>query len=140
MRKRNDGERRSPQGMPDQRFPGQALFEVAARDEWQSSLITRDGESGGVVVRKIVEPASYMVRYLVVYRTHEDRHLLVPASTVTQIDIGELHCTLGGSDIARLPVYTFTEVTRPDEQAVYDAIAGIPYWLEESAELPGEDE
>lgn len=116
------------------------LYEIGARDEWQSSLITCDGQECGTVVRKVVEPASYMVRYLVVFRSDRDHHLLVPANTVIGFDLGEIHSTLTASKIDSLPPYGFDPITRTLEEHLYDTIGVTPHWVEEESLSLGEHE
>lgn len=139
MRKRNERESTDSKKVAEQRDQS-TLFEVQAREEWQSCLVTCDGQSGGVVVRKVIEPASYMIRYLIVYRPKENRHFLIPASTVSDSEIGQIHCTLTQSEINRLLPYTFTQITRTLEQAVHATLDETPYWIEEHMPTGGEDE
>lgn len=133
----NDGKSSDTHGAREKK---RLLREIKARDEWQSQLITLDGTPCGIVVRKVVEPAAFLVRYLVVYRHTEDRHLLVPASTVIGGDMGEIYCTLSGEQVERLPTYTFTEITQSLEQAIYDAVGQAPYWIEEAGRGGEEDD
>lgn len=130
MEKRSDRRRRKPRVRRVSAGEA-ALYEVGARDEWQADLITSDGDRAGTVVRKVIEPAAYMVRYLVVYRPAEGRHVLVPAGAVIGGDPGEIHVCLARRAIERLPAYAFTPITRAFEQAVYDAVGMTPHWEEE---------
>lgn len=131
MERRSDPRRHHPPTGAQASDGEPALYEVRARDEWQADLITCDGARAGTVVRKVVEPAAYMVRYLVVYRPDEGRHLLVPAGAVTGGEGGEIHVCLPRHAIDRLPTYAFARITRAYEQAVYDAAGLTPHWEEE---------
>ena len=112
------------------------LWEVGAREEWQSVLVTSDGAVGGRVVRKVIEPASYMVRYLVVYRPDLKCHLLLPANTVVGADGGEVHCRLskGAKQVAAVPL----NHTRSLEEQLYASLGVTPHWVEENAFNPFE--
>lgn len=109
------------------------LREVKAKDEWQSVLMTSNDHQGGVVVRNIIEPTTCMVRYLVVYRQHDDNHLLVPATTVIGGELGVIYVTLSDAELNRLPTYDFDTITRADERLIYALIQQTPYWIEETA-------
>ncbi|NLN27724.1 MAG: hypothetical protein GX161_05840 [Firmicutes bacterium] len=114
------------------------LWEVGAREEWQSVLVTSDGAVGGRVVRKVIEPASYMVRYLVVYRPDLKCHLLLPANTVVGADGGEVHCRLSKGALDKLPPYRFEPITRSLEEQLYASLGVTPHWVEENAFNPFE--
>ena len=108
------------------------LVEMSSRDVWQAELITRDEKSAGRVVREVVEPSMYTVRYLIVYRPEEERHVLLPATSVQDILAGAVACTLSAAEIGQLPTYGLTEITRCDEKAIYDAADRTPHWIEEA--------
>lgn len=108
------------------------LYEVSDRDAWQAELITRDGQRLGRVVRQVVEPESYMVRYLIVYCPTNGRRLLFPASAVVDIEAGEIHSVLSSVDAERLPDYATAELTRAIEWEVYNAVNRTPHWVEEA--------
>lgn len=138
MRKRRDEKRpRSVHG-PVEAAQQRRLYEIGARDEWQSLLLTSDGAVGGRVVRKVVEPASYMVRYLVLFRPEEEQHFLLPANTVIGADVGELYCRLPKGTLDQLPPYRFEPITRTYEEQLYTSIGVTPHWVEEIE--PGPDE
>lgn len=114
------------------------LYEIGARDEWQSVLVTSDGAIGGRVVRKVIEPASYMVRYLVVFRPDAEQHLLLPANTVVGAEWGEVHCRLPKGALDKLPPYRFEPITRKYEEQLYTCLGVTPHWVEEHAINPSE--
>lgn len=128
MQKRSDSRRGQSESV-DALNEG-VLYEVGARDEWQAQLVTADGGYGGTVIRKVIEPASYLVRYLIVHHSQQGRHLLIPAGTIVGGDLGEIYCSLERAVIDRLPTYTFLPITREFEQQVYDSVGMLPHWEE----------
>lgn len=106
------------------------LREIAVRDLWQKELISHDGTSVGHVVRQIIEPRLYTVRYLIVYASRPDRHYLVPADSIIDItDVG-VFCNLTSSQLDGLPVFHF-DMNRAFEERIYASVARTPYWIEE---------
>src|SRR5690606_2602828 len=53
----------------------ETLFETSSREVWQSTLISADGVEVGPVIRQVIEPRMYTIRYLVVYDRSEERRV-----------------------------------------------------------------
>lgn len=138
MKKRRDQKRPSSIHLRSDEGREEKLYEIGAREEWQSVLVTSDGAVGGRVVRKVIEPASYMVRYLVLFRPDPEGHLLLPANTIVGADWGEVHCRLPKGVIDRLPPYRFEPITRTFEEQLYSSIDVTPHWVEEHPFSPFE--
>ena len=60
------------------------LYEMGSRDVWQARFILSNGEEAGRVVRQIVEPELYTVRYLIVFLPEEGRRVLAPSRPVAK--------------------------------------------------------
>jgi len=112
--------------------PDQTLFETGSREVWQSLLTTADGAEIGPVVRQVIEPRMYTIRYLVVYDRERDRHILVPSNTLVDITEDRVHSSLTRREIAGLPSFR-QSVDRDYEAALYETLGRTPYWLEEEA-------
>lgn len=110
--------------------PEAKLFETATRDLWQHTVVASDGTPVGWVIRQVVEPRSYMIRYLIVYSSAEERHLLIPSNTIVDISEETVHCSLSRSAVRQLPTFV-AAVDRTYEEAVYRAAQRTPYWVEE---------
>ena len=65
--------------------PAGTLLEVGNREIWQLELVSRDQIPCGRIVRQLVEPEMYTIRYLIVYDIKSGRHVPVPANAVTEI-------------------------------------------------------
>lgn len=109
----------------------ETLFVVGSKEVWQSRLVTSDGEEIGPVVRQVVEPQMYTIRYFVVYDLREDRHVLVPANTVTDITASEVQVDVSSLGVAQMPAFHH-EMSRCLEKSIYDAIGRTPHWVEEA--------
>jgi len=112
----------------------ETLFETGSREVWQALLVTADGAVIGPVVRQVIEPRLYTIRYLVVYDLERDRHILLPSNTVVDIADGRVHSNLSREQIAGLPAF-HQKVNRSYEEALYRAVGRTPYWLEEQAAM-----
>ncbi len=115
--------------------PEQRLIEVSTRELWQLELWSADGLSAGRVIRLIIEPRLYTVRYLVVYAPAQDRHVPVPATCVQDIGEEGVRCDLALAEIQRLPSLP-AEWTRGFEEALHTAAGRTPYWVEEAMFQP----
>ena len=112
--------------------PDATLYETGSREVWQSTLVTSDGEAVGPVIRQVVEPEMYTIRYFVVYDLQRDRHILVPSNTVREITDAEVICALSLGDVQVLPPFNHA-MDRHFEQEVYQAARRTPHWIEEQA-------
>jgi len=112
--------------------PDETLFETGSREVWQSLLVTQDGAEIGPVVRQVVEPRLYTIRYLVVYDLERDRHILLPSNTIVDITEDRVLSSLSRAQVAELPAF-HQKVNRSYEEALYQAVGRTPYWLEEEA-------
>lgn len=110
--------------------PEKTLYEVGSKEVWQSLLTTADGHEIGPVIRQVVEPRMYTVRYLVVYDTGADRHVLVPSNTIVDITASRVHSSLTRHDVQEMPTFSHT-VTRSYEEDIYQSVGRMPHWLEE---------
>ncbi len=106
------------------------LYEVGSKDVWQLPLVSRDGRTVGVVVKQVVEPSMYTVRYLVVFSPEQERQFVVPATAVTDISAEGVHCNLTVNKLEGLPTFSQTLSLR-QEKEVYSASDQTPYWVEE---------
>ena len=110
--------------------PDGKLYEIGSREVWQATLVTRDGAQVGPVVRQVVEPEMYTIRYFVVYDLPRGRHILLPSNTVVDIADGLVHCSLSLAEVAGMP--DFAQVLdRRYEEEVYQAAKRTPHWIEE---------
>lgn len=112
--------------------PEETLFETGSREVWQSLLITEDGVEIGPVIRQVVEPRLFTIRYLVVYDVERERHILLPSNTIVDITENRVHASLSREAIRGLPEF-HQQVNRSYEEALYQALGRTPYWLEEEA-------
>lgn len=111
--------------------PDERLYEVGSREVWQSLLTTSDGGEVGPVVRQVIEARLYTVRYLVVYDTEAERHLLLPSNTIVDITDSHVYSSLTREEIRHLPAF-HQEVDRSYEEQIYQAVGKTPYWVEEA--------
>ncbi len=112
--------------------PDETLYEFGSREVWQSTLITSDHQEVGPVIRQVVEPGMYTIRYFVVYDVPRSRHILVPSNTVLDISDAKVFCTLSTEEIETMPSF-LREMDRGYEQEVYEAAGRTPHWVEEQA-------
>lgn len=110
----------------------ETLFETSSREVWQSTLISADGVEVGPVIRQVIEPRMYTIRYLVVYDRRMDRHVLHPSNAIVDITDQSVLSSLSWREIAMIPSFS-QSVSREDEQALYDCLGRTPYWQEEEA-------
>lgn len=110
----------------------ETLFETSSREVWQSTLVTMDGIEVGPVVRQVIEPRMYTIRYLIVYDVRRERHVLHPSNAIEEIEDRCVHSSLSGKEIESMPPFLHT-LSRPYEQAIYECLGRTPYWQEESA-------
>lgn len=110
--------------------PDATLYETAPREVWQSLLVTSDQHEVGPVVRQVIEPGMYTIRYFVVYDLPRQRHILLPSNSVVDIADGRVYCSLRLADVAALPAFSNT-LDREYEKEVYEAAGRTPYWVEE---------
>ena len=59
----------------------------------------------GPVIRQVVEPRMYTIRYLVVYDLERERHILLPSNTIVDITEDRVHSSLTKGDVAELPSF-----------------------------------
>lgn len=111
--------------------PDATLYETGTREVWQSRLVTSDGREIGPVIRQVVEPGMYTIRYFVVYDLEQDRHVLVPANTVTDITSTHVHINVSAEHIRQIPPFR-REMDRGFEESVYHALGRTPHWVEEA--------
>lgn len=111
--------------------PDATLYETGTREVWQARLVTSDGQEIGPVIRQVVEPGMYMIRYFVVYDLREDRHVLVPTNTVTDITASEVVVNVSCDHIRQMPAF-HREMTRGFEETIYHVLDRTPHWVEES--------
>jgi len=112
--------------------PEQTLYETGSREVWQSLVITTDGAEIGPVIRQVIEPRMYTIRYLVVHDLERERHILLPANTIVDITEDRVYSSLTKDDIAELPAFRQT-MSKDYEAALYAVLRRTPYWLEEEA-------
>lgn len=111
--------------------PACTLYDVGTRDLWQVQVEARGGVPVGRVVRQIIEPRLYTVRYLIVFDPENGRRFLLPSNTITDIGAEGVVCNLDSALVALLPEFKAT-LERPDEEALYQAIGRTPHWVEEA--------
>ena len=112
--------------------PDHTLYETGSGEVWQSVLTTVDGAEIGPVIRQVVEPRMYTIRYLVVYDRERERHILLPSNTIVDITEDRVYSSLTQKHIAELPSFR-QSVDRNYETALYESLGRTPYWLEEEA-------
>lgn len=115
--------------------PDHTLYETGSREVWQSTLVTSDGQEIGPVIRQVIEPGMYTIRYFVVYDLARERHILVPSNTVIDIQDARVYCAMSATEIAGVPSF-MQSLNRGYEQEVYAAAGRTPYWIEEAAITP----
>ncbi|NLA58099.1 MAG: hypothetical protein GX855_04235 [Firmicutes bacterium] len=108
------------------------LLEVGNREIWQLELVSRDQVSCGRVVRQLVEPQMYTIRYLIVYDAATGRRVPVPANAVTEITNEAVFCSIEATKLFSLPTLT-QPLNRAQEEEIYGIIDQTPYWIEEAA-------
>lgn len=123
---------RSPNARVIPLDPEQTLYETGSKEVWQSLLTTADGAEIGPVIRQVVEPRMYTIRYLVVHDLERERHILLPSNTIVDITEDRVYSSLTKSDIVELPAFQ-QSVSRSYETALYATLGRTPYWLEEEA-------
>lgn len=110
--------------------PSQTLFETGSRDIWQLPFYSSDGCSYGVVIRQVIEPSMYTVRYLVIYSPEHERHIVVPASTLRDITPEAVISELTRAELDSLPSFQHS-LSRSEEATLYKILNRTPYWIEE---------
>lgn len=108
----------------------ETLYEIGSREVWQSTLVTSDCQEVGPVIRQVIEPEMYTIRYFIVYDLRRDRHILVPSNAVTDIYDARVYCGLSSADIESMPSFKHF-VNRGYEEEVYEAAGRTPHWIEE---------
>ena len=108
-----------------------ALLEVANRDLWQLNLVSRDDRVCGQVIRQLVEPSMYTIRYLIVYDTGSGHHVPVPADTILDITENAVFCNIDSARFSSLPTLS-CPFDRAKEEQVHVILAQTPYWVEEA--------
>lgn len=108
----------------------QTLFETGSRDIWQLPFYSSDGYFYGVVIRQVIEPKMYTVRYLVIYSPEHGRHLVVPTTTLLDITSDAVMSELTKAELDSLPSFRHS-LSRSEEAAVYQVLNRTPYWIEE---------
>lgn len=116
----------------------ETLVELANRDLWQLELVTKNGCNLGRVIRQVVEPGMYTIRYFIVYNVAADRHILIPANSIIDITEDRVLCNLNEKDVAALPSF-LQSVSRSYEEEIHTILAQTPYWVEE-ADVLGQPE
>lgn len=112
--------------------PDETLYEFGSREVWQSTLITSDHQEVGPVIRQVVEPGMYTIRYFVVYDMPRSRHILVPSNAVIDISDAKVYCSLSLAEVEAMPSFV-RAMDRGYEQEVYEAAGRTPHWVEEQA-------
>lgn len=115
--------------------PDETLYEMGSREVWQSTLVTSDGQEVGPVIRQVIEPDMYTIRYFIVYDLHRDRHILVPSNAVTDIHDARVYCGVSAASIESIPSFQ-DYVNRGYEEEVYEAARRTPHWIEEEGLRP----
>lgn len=108
------------------------LYETAVKDLWQMRCKTLDGQTVGRVIRQVIEPQMYTIRYFVVYQPEADRHFLIPSNTIKDIAGDEVCCDLDIERIKALPAFK-QRADRQYEETIYKTLGRKPYWVEEAA-------
>ncbi|HEX6971221.1 MAG TPA: hypothetical protein VF234_03300 [Limnochordia bacterium] len=116
--------------------PAATLFDMGTRDLWQVPVLSRSGALIGRVVRQIVEPRLYTVRYLVVFDAASGRRFLLPANTIVDVAEEGVLCNLDTREVQALPP-AGPILDRPEEEALYKAIGRTPHWIEEAQTTGG---
>lgn len=109
----------------------ETLYETGTREVWQSIVTTAAGEEIGPVIRQVVEPGMYTIRYFVVFDLKRDRHILLPSNAVTDITESRVLVDVTRADVEKMPEFQHT-MTRGLEEAVYDSLGQTPHWVEET--------
>lgn len=112
--------------------PDVTLLEVANRDLWQLELISRGDHVCGRIIRQLVEPSMYTIRYLIVYDRHSGHHIPVPANTIIDITEKGVFCNIGAVEFASLPNMS-DPLSRTQEEQIHSILAQTPYWVEEAS-------
>lgn len=114
------------------------LYETSSRDVWQSTLMTTDGVDVGPVIRQVIEPKVYTIRYLIVFDIRRGRHVLHPSNAIEDITEDRVFSSLNWHEIEHMPTFC-NRLTRQFEQRLYDGLGRVPYWKEEEAILKQDD-
>jgi len=115
--------------------PEKTLYETSIRDLWQLELITADGQIAGRVIRQVIEPKMYTIRYLIVYSVGNDRHILLPSNIITRISELGVYCSAELDQINDLPDFS-DSLDRQIECTIHQTLNVVPYWEEESNVRP----
>jgi hypothetical protein len=110
------------------------LYEVNSSDVWQAELISNDGISVGRVIREVIDPSHYAVRYLIVNLLQIERLVLVPAVSVTGAEEGAIFCNLKTEELYNLPEFVTEEITKQYEHEIFESISRSPYWSIDSSD------
>lgn len=113
----------------------ETLYEIGSKEVWQSTLVTSDSEEIGPVIRQVIEPDMYTIRYFIVYDLKRERHILVPSNAVVDINNARVYCGLSAHDIESIPPFSYF-VNRGYEEEVYEAAGRTPHWIEEAGIEP----
>jgi hypothetical protein len=112
--------------------PDAVLLEVGNRDLWQLKLISRDQVPCGRIVRQLVEPKMYTIRYLIAYDVRTGRRIPVPANAVTEITREAVFCNIDALKFLSLPQLA-EPLDRVQEEEIHAVLEQTPYWVEEAA-------
>ncbi|NMB11422.1 MAG: hypothetical protein GX977_03950 [Firmicutes bacterium] len=112
--------------------PDSTLLEVANRELWQLELISRGDCVCGRIIRQLVEPSMYTIRYLIVYDKRSGHHIPVPANTITDITEKGVFCDIDAVKFLSLPNLT-DSLDRTQEEQIHSILAQTPYWIEEAS-------
>ena len=115
--------------------PYATLLEVGNKDLWQSALIRRAGYYCGYVIRQLVEPCMYTIRYIIVYDETSQRHIPIPASTIQDITPDAVFCNADAALLLSLPSLAYP-FERTVEEQVHRMLSIPPYWVEEAQMNP----
>lgn len=112
-------------------IPDATLLEVGNRDLWQLELISRDHQVCGRIIRQLVEPGMYTIRYLIVYDKGSGNHVPIPADTITDITEEAVFCNIDAKEFSSLPRLT-DPLDRTQEEQIHAILSQTPYWIEEA--------
>jgi sporulation protein YlmC with PRC-barrel domain len=81
-----------------------------------ATVLTRDGHETGKVSRVAMDPTSRKVTHLIVHQGRMmGRYVVVPMTTITQVEEGHIHIDVAEGDMHRLPDFRETDFLPPEE-------------------------
>lgn len=112
-------------------IPDTALMEVGNRDLWQLELVGQDDYVCGRVIRQLVEPTMYTIRYIIVFDDRTGNHVPVPADAITEITEEAVYCSIDAASFLSLPALNYP-LDRTQEEKIHATLARTPYWIAEA--------